>query len=429
MKFDGKKILILGSNVLADEAVDYVQGEGGKAIVVDYLPVEQSPAKALADKHFEISTADTDLLIELCRSEHIDAVFSGISEFNLLQAMKISESIGKPFYFNQDQWDLIEKKDRFRNLCDKYEVPTPKTYFRGSIHEYDKIYKKSIEVPFVVKPTDCAASDGVSICQDINELGKAVNKALDASQCKRIIIEQFINGYEFTAHYTIYNGKAILSTIDNRYPVAIHEGSVTTIPIARIYPSLFIKPYIENVNEKMISLCESIGLKYAVIFIQGLYDGEDFYIFEAGLRPAAEAPCRFTERLTGQNHYKMMVESLLNGRSDYNIGLEDPYMKKKTCGVVSLAGIGGIVADIDGIETILSDIPGLLQYENRYPIGSRIPDGDSLRQLVLRFLLICKNRKEMVEHIETINNTIRFIDDSGRDLLVRMKPERILGYQ
>ena len=343
MRFSGKKMLILGSNVLADEAVTYVRDNGGEAIVADYLPVKDSPAKALADEHFEISTADTDKLIDLCRNEKMDAVFSGISEFNLLHAMRVQEGIGNRFYFNIDQWDQIEKKDLFRALCEKYDVPAPKTYFAGTIEDYRTFDRSQLVFPFVVKPVDCAASDGVTICKDKNLFDEAVEDAFKLSSCGRIIIEKYIEGYEFTAHYTILNGKAALSTIDNRYPEALHDGSVTTIPIARVYPSLFIKSYVEKVNEKMVSLCEGIGLEDAVLFIQGIYNDqeEEFYIFEAGLRPAAEAPCRFTEKLSGQNHYKMIIDKLMNVESDYKLYNEDPYMKGKVCGIVSLAGMGG----------------------------------------------------------------------------------------
>ena len=289
----------------------------------------------------------------------------------------------------------------------------------------------TLSFPAVIKPVDRAASDGVSICSDLSALNKAVDAAFKISYCGRIIIEQFAEGHEFTAHYTIMNGKAALSAIDNRYPKALHDGTVTTIPIARVYPSLFINPFLKKVNDKMLKLCEGIDLQDGVIFVQGIYNelDDEFYVFEAGLRPAAEAPCRFAEKLTGKNHYKMLIDKLMNIETEYELNDEDPYMRGKVCGIVSLASKGGVVAEINGLEAITNKIPGLFQYESRYPVGSLIPDGDSLRQLVMRFLLITESREELAERVEAINRTISLKDRKGNDLLVRMMPERVLGYK
>ena len=428
-KYRGKKLLMLGSNTLSCEGIRYAKQHGAYTIAADYLPIEKSPAKQIADEALLISTADTDALIQYCRREKIDGVFAGISEFNLIQAQKLSEALNLRFYFSAGQWNLIERKDCFKALCTKYGVKTPRQWFTGSVQDYAQFDRSSLRFPLIVKPVDASASQGITICQNSSELEGAVLVAFDASASGRIIIEAFVTGHEFTAHYTICNGKAALACVDNRYPVALHKGSVTTIPIARVYPALFQAQFLETIHPQLIALCEGLGLKNAILFVQGLYNDQtgEFYIFEAGLRSAAEAPCRFLESITGQNHYFMVLDDILLGSTDYRLDLEDPDLDGKCCAIVSFASAGGVVTDIQGVETVRHTIPEILQIESRYPIGSTVPDGDTLRQIMLRFVVVADSRARLVEIVKEIGSTVHAVDQYGKQMLVGMEPERVFG--
>ena len=149
----------------------------------------------------------------------------------------------------------------------------------------------TLRYPLVVKPVDGSASVGVHICLNEEDLRVGITNAIAASEKGSIIIEEYVQGNEFTAHYTISGGNASLSCVDNRYPVAVHGGSVTTIPAARIYPSIYTEQYMNSVNPAMIRLCESLNLEYGVVFVQGIYNpnSDQFWIFEGGL----EAPLNF----------------------------------------------------------------------------------------------------------------------------------------
>ena len=82
--FNGKTLLVLGSNVGSVEIVHYARAHGAHTIVADYFEPEKSAAKLVADEHALISTADVPQLEQLIKARHIDGVLAGISEFNLL---------------------------------------------------------------------------------------------------------------------------------------------------------------------------------------------------------------------------------------------------------------------------------------------------------------------------------------------------------
>lgn len=421
--FEGKKLLVLGTNTGSEDIVSYAKENGAYVVVTDYVDENDSLAKKIADESILISTADVESLTAYVKENNIHGVFAGISEFNLLKAMEVSERCGLSFYCNRKQWDTIEQKDLFRINCEKNQVPVPKTYFTGSTINENIL--SGLDYPVVVKPVDSCASLGVHICNDMTELKKYEKDAFEHSDSGTIIIEEYIEGDEFTAHYTIVNGRAYLSCIDNRYPVALNEGKVTTIPVARIFPSLFIDEYIKQVNESMVRLCEGMQLENAILFIQGIYNkkANRFAIFEGGLRIAAEAPYRFISKVNGFNSMNLLVDQILQNKTTYHG--DNPYLDGMSCGIVSYVAKGGTVGRITGLEETIHSLDSVIRYENRYPVGTETPKGDTLKQLMLRFVLICENREKMKQDIQYINEHIHVYDTDNQEMVLKFDPERL----
>lgn len=286
------------------------------------------------------------------KEKNINGIIAGISEFNLIKAMKLYKINNLDFLFNMEQWKKISHKHDFRELCNKFNVSSPKTYYIGE--EIDKKNFEDITYLAIVKPVDANTSRGVFVCKDIEELLDKSRESIKESGQGKIIVEEFVYGDEFTAHYTIVNGKASLYCMDNRYPVKVNEGNVTTIPVARLYPSSFLDSYMKKVDKSMLELCEGIGLRNSVLFIQGIYNEEldKFWIFEAGLRGAAESPNRIIKDIKGNDYFNILVDHVLNGESDYDISKNTPDLEGKTAGVVSLVSTGGVVGKIEGIEEV-----------------------------------------------------------------------------
>lgn len=421
-KFAGKKLLVLGTNVGSVDIVRYARGEGARVYVADFYPPERSEAKKYCDVPVLMSTADTSGLVKLVSEEQIDGVFAGISEFNLLQAQEISRRLNLRFYCTKEQWKAVENKAEFRRHCKQCGIPHPQTYFTGRIEDTGYTGKIPSHWPCIVKPVDGSSSRGITICKGPEELFDAVKIAADCTRSREVIIEDFFEGDEFTAHYTIVNGKAALSSIDNRYPVSVNSGQVTTIPIARVYPSTFLEEYMRQVNESVIDLCHSLKLEMGVLFIQGLYNKREntFCIFEGGLRSAGEAPYRLIERVNGLNYMHLFIDYILLGEvKAYSRAKEDPTFAGHKCCVLSFVSKGGKVGSIQGLEKTVSSLDNIVDWECRYPVGSDTPSGNTLRQIMLRFVLDCPSLERLVHDIDSINNQVEVLAEDRTPLCLK----------
>lgn len=424
-RYEGKTLLVLGSNVGAADIVRYAKEDGALVLVADWYPVEKSRAKQLCDHAFEVSTTDTSALKKIVRDYHVDGILAGISGLNLNQARRLSESFGMPFYFSKGQWDAINTKNGFRHLCKKYLVPCPKTYYIGS--NIDNIPWDDICYPIVVKPVDASSSTGVYFCSNRAELYNAALEDLKLSKTGSIIIEDMIRGEEFTAHFTIHNGIATLSCADNRVPAAVHEGAVTTIPIIRFYPSTYVNAIKEQLSVPIASMCAGIGLSEGVMFVQGIYEKEtgNISVFEAGLRSAAESPYRFIEPVNGINYIRNIIDYSLSVESEYEFEKEDPLLRGKIAAVYSFIARGGTVGSIRGLEEAVSQTSSVIDYENRYPVGSTTPDGDTLRQIMMRFVMVCDSMDSLKKDIDFLNSSIDVYDIDGREMVIKLNASQL----
>ena len=123
----------------------------------------------------------------------------------------------------------------------------------------------------------------------------------------------------------------------------------------------------------------------------------------------------------------MFVDVALGVEPQYDQSMEDPYFSGKCCGVVSFVGRGGTVGSIEGLAEAVAATSSVIDYEIRYPVGSVVPDGDTLRQLLIRFVMVCEDRAQMAKDIEFLNSSVRVVDVEGKNMAIKMDPERIFG--
>ena len=79
-EFSGKKLLILGGTTLSINIVETAKNMGIYTIVMDMSP--DSPTKKVADKAYDISTANVDDVVSIAKQEQVDGIFTSYEDFN-----------------------------------------------------------------------------------------------------------------------------------------------------------------------------------------------------------------------------------------------------------------------------------------------------------------------------------------------------------
>lgn len=419
-----KHVLMLGTNVGTVDMVRYLQSLGHRVTVADNLGATHG-AKVLADASLDVSTTDTDALVEFGRQHGVDAVLAGVSEFNIRHAITVSESLGTPFYCDRSQWDTFMDKSNFRQLCLDHQVPVPATYFRGE-PSGTLSHDDSVSLPCVVKPVDANSLRGISICMSPDQLQPAIDEAAAQSARGSILIEQFVAGQEFTAAYVVVNGTPSLTSLDVRLPFAFPDMT-TSFPILRVYPPSFADDYMNECHPSVKTMIRASGLTNACVFVQGIRSAAGFAVFEAGLRMAGEAPYRFLDAVNGVNPMKHLVDSVLSDSPTYDVARDDVYMGGYVCAIASFVLRPGIVGSITDVAAAVTDLPQVLEWESRYTAGDEVPEDATLRRIGVRFILRCVDTEELGRILTVLNERVDVKDPAGNSMAVKPSPELALA--
>ena len=179
----GKRLLLLGSNLWKDDIKRFARENGIYLIFAGLYP---GPLDDIADEYYRIDTTDPSVMIPFIKELNIDGVFMGGSELIISKSCDYINQLGYPCYCTKHQWDLLQDKKAFKDLCKKYKVPTVPEYGID-----DKLSEK--DFPVIVKPVDGCGSRGITVCHTQDEFEKAKAKALEDSPTKQILIEKYID--------------------------------------------------------------------------------------------------------------------------------------------------------------------------------------------------------------------------------------------
>ena len=421
MGLKGKRLLITGGTNFADDIRNYAQRNGIILIAAGNIP--DTPLKRIADEQYDVDTTDLPAMLKLSEKTRIDGIFAGGSEPNIITAIRLTERLGLPYYCDMAQSNALMNKANFKALCRRFEIPITREY---NIRSVSDLSNPDIQVdyPIVVKPVDSCGSKGVAFCLSRWELEKAMEDAVRFSESGRVIVEEYTEGDEISAVYTICNGDITLSCIKEKHPVAEQTG-LRNMPSVYFYPSRHLERYIQEINDKVIRMLKSLRLRYGALFLQAFVNPEGIYMFEAGFRPGGTNDFRYTDRMNGVNHIHMLIEQALTGKVDDNPNSRDNPRFKSVCCSFTMCAKGGKVGEIIGLDQINdSHIETVEQF---YHKGDVIPYGTTLAQRMLRFFIMGESPGTVASVIDSIQNKIRVNDENGESILYgRFDTSRLL---
>ena len=204
----GKKLLVLGGAFQHCKLVEAAKELGVITYVTDYLPVEQAPAKAMADKYYMYNITEYDAIARLCEEEQIDGVISTSLDACQRPYNRICERLGKPCFGTEEQYRILTDKNVFKSYCRKNGVDVLPEYQVLDFAD-ESACKEKVQFPILIKPCDSRGSRGQTICYSYSEALKAIPFAQSESSNGEIVIEKYMGqNNDFSMTIVVINGKA-----------------------------------------------------------------------------------------------------------------------------------------------------------------------------------------------------------------------------
>ena len=414
MNYQEKKILILGANPETSCVVKKANELGIKTYVTDYDP--NAYAKRFASQPCNINAVDVKELEKLIDKEHIDGVVCGVAEALLPAYAQICKDKNMPCFGDSELFSLFVDKAEFKKLCRKYDVPVVDEYMLDSFDEQEL---KKVVLPVVVKPVDACSSKGISVCKTFDDLQKGIEKALEFSKSKKLLIEKYMTGEEVIVYYAFQDGEASLVAMCDRYTNKEQAG-VAQLPTSYIFPSKHLLQYQKETDEKVKKMFKETGVKNGFMFIQSFVDenGKTRF-YEPGYRLNGAQEHYIVAETTGVDAKECLINLALTGKeADFNISERaNPFMNGKYgCKLSPLVKLGRI-DKIIGLDKIAS-MNNVVSINPSYDDGDEVTGYGTLKQIVCRFFVVADSKEELKKSIDLILETFDVLDENGQSMLL-----------
>ena len=185
-----------------------------------------------ADCFYPISIVNKDEILAQCREIGICGVCSIASDLAAITVNYIANAMGLPGN-SMEATAKSTNKHLMRMAFAENGDPSPKS---ALFREGDEIDASAFQYPLIVKPTDRSGSRGITKLETPDGLSEAVRNALKESMEKKILIEEFAEGDEYSVEYISYRRKHHFLTVTEKHttgaPHFIETGHREPAPLS-----------------------------------------------------------------------------------------------------------------------------------------------------------------------------------------------------
>ncbi len=311
-----RKVIVLGSGPIrigqgiefdycCSHAAFALKELGIKSIMVNNNPETVSTDFDSSDRlYFEpLTFEDVMNIIDNEQPEGVILQLGGQTSINLAQ--RLSEEGVKILGTQVDGIDLAEDRERFRQLCEKLQIPQPPNGTATSGEEAHEIATR-VGYPVVVRPSYVIAGRGMAIVHDDNELTAFIAEAVEVSEKKPVLIDKYLDNAIEAEVDAVSDGEKLFigAIMEHVEPAGVHSGDANIVlPAVRLSDAE--KQTISAYSKKISKALATVGLlniQYAV------KDGV-VYILEANPRASRTVP--FVSKAIGVPMVKLATRTML----------------------------------------------------------------------------------------------------------------------
>lgn len=239
---DKKSILIFGVGELQKSIITRAKQMGLYVIGID--PSADAVCRDDVDAFEVVGGQDYEGTLAVARKYNISAVVTAATDKPLVMMARVAKELGLRFYSEDTAvWstDKYQMKQRFL----EGGVPCARGRVIKSVDE-----AKDLDFPLILKPRDNSGSRGVILCRDMQSLQIAMDEALQYTRLDSVLVEEFIEGPEYSIEGLHYDGKSeVIQFTEKRttpFPYNVELGHVQPANLSDMH-----KEQIRGIVEKI----------------------------------------------------------------------------------------------------------------------------------------------------------------------------------
>lgn len=212
------RLLIIGGGEMQVPIIKKAKELNLFCIVTDFD--DNAPGFKFADIGLNVSTLDFSKTLEIAQKYEINGVVT-TSDLPVRTLAFVTENMGLKGLSTYSA-ELCTNKYAQRQAMLMGSVYVPMHFLFNTMEEIE-LSKKGFVFPLIVKPIDSSASRGVTKVENFNELLEASKYAFQFSKGNKIIIEEYIEGPEYSVESLTQNGETNVIAITQKSTIGSNE--------------------------------------------------------------------------------------------------------------------------------------------------------------------------------------------------------------
>lgn len=393
-----KRLLVLAAGILQVPVIKKAKEIGYYVIAAD----GDSNAVGLqfADKAICANITDEEVMLEIAREQHIDGVIHPCSEVSMNVMGRLNDELGLSG-ITREQAIRATNKHLMREAFEKGNAPSPISILTANAEDAWSHLQNDFATDGILKPSRNSGSRGIAKVtrnMDKDDFVKAYNVALNESRDKSVLIEQFIDGPEFSIEIIVWNSEVNVLTVTDKKTT----GAPHFVELGHNQPSCYSKEDVETLKTAAVAGVKALGVNNCACHAEAkLMDGKA-YLMEIGARLGGDfISTELTHLSTGIDMVAAAIDVALGMEPDLSIK-EEP---KGAC-IRYFCPKAGKLVSVTNTE-VLND-PRVYKKEIYVRKGDIIPEITSSLSRSGHVIVIEKTPQEAVKLAEKLINEVKF---------------------
>lgn len=359
-----KKLLVLAAGILQVPVIKKAKEMGVYVVAAD--GDENAVGLKLADKAIVVNITSEEDMLRVAREEQVDGVIHPCSEVSMNVMGRINDELGLSG-ISRETAIRATNKHLMREAFEKYGAPSPKSMCFTDVEVAWGAFCTDFTGACILKPSRNSGSRGIAkISADIkmDEFARLFEISKNESRDKSVMLEQFVEGPEFSIEIIVWNGEVnVLTVTDKKTTEAPHF-----VELGHNQPSCRTAEEVETLKAAAVAGVNALGVNNCACHAEAkLMDGKA-YLMEIGARLGGDfISTELTHLSTGIDMVAAAVDVALGIEPDLSVK-EEP---KGAC-IRYFCPKPGKLVSISNLEAL--DDPRVYEKKIYVQVGDMIPE-------------------------------------------------------
>lgn len=328
----------------------------------------------------------------------IAAIVTAATDKPLVMMARIAEKYGFPFFsVDTARWstDKFLMKERF----ELGGIPHARGRLISRVEEAE-----GLVYPVIVKPRDNSGSRGVKLCRNQEELRTSIAEALENSRLDSVLVEEFIEGPEYSIEGLHYDGKSEV--------IQFTEKKTTEFPynveLGHKQPALLTDEQKDAIREIVAKIGSALRFENCPSHTELKINDRGIFVIETSPRLGGDfITSTLVPLSTGINIEDQLLNIAMSDPVDTKTGRVD-----KASGVEFFQFPEGIIRSID--ESVLTEIkcmPKVFFAELKLKEGDRVPQITSSLHRYGEYIVTADSYVELCEEMVFLSRVMMDLVD------------------